>query len=271
MRFTTLVGVALIIAAAVININSSFTPLNPPHFAAAAVLTVAVAIQRVGVIEKYLNMPRAKRKDQVALIAQQTLINLCIGRTVTSDLLYLRVHVWEVPLWYRRLIPYSVRRNLKRTLRRQPLKIISSWAIRPSLRRVTAVGLLKQAPSGVRFCKGRGLIGICLANNNHVELVTLQTSDAKYRKALKSTSEADWQKLSKDVTHNISLADAQRLSHSYGQVIACVVQDPYTGEGIGCVTISAKDGSGASPQIAHNSHFEDELHTLAITVAPVLA
>lgn len=271
MRFTILVGAAIIIAAAVINIHSSFTPLNLSHFVAATVLAVAVAIQRVSAIEKYLNLPRAKRKDQVDLIAQQTLINLCTGRAVTSELLHLRVHVWEVPLWYRRLIPYAVRRNLKRAVRRRPLKIFSSWAIRPSLRRVAAVGLLKQAPSGVRFCKGIGLIGVCLANNDHAELVTLQTSDARYVRALRSTSEAAWQKLSKEITHNISLEDAKRLSHSYGQVMACVVQDPYTGEGIGCVTISVKDGSGASLQIVHDARFEDELHALAMTVGPVLA
>jgi hypothetical protein len=176
-----LLGALIIAWAGLISIHSSFSPLNPSHALASAILTAAVAIQRMGSIQKWLGTPHVKRKDSLNAFAQQTLINLCMSRTVTNDLLDLRVHVWEVPLWYRRVFPYTVRNNLKRMVRRRPLKIFSSWAVRPALRRVAAVGLLKQAPTGVRFCKGTGLVGVCLATNDHAQLVTLRTSDTRYK------------------------------------------------------------------------------------------
>jgi hypothetical protein len=62
-----------------------------------------------------------------------------------------------------------------------------------------------------------------------------------------------------------------RLSHSYGQVIAQVVQDPDSGEGIGCVTISVKESASQTLQIVQDAGFETELNTLALSIARVIA
>ena len=152
-------------------------------------------------------------------------------------------------------------------MNRRPLRKLPRWTLRPSLRRVTAVGLVKQAPSGVVFRKGVGLIGVCIANNDRGEIIKLNISDANYHQALNVTYESDWIAYGPAVTHNLPLADARKLSHSYGQVIGKVVQDSDTGEAIGCVTISVKD---MNVEIADSPSFRKNLTDLASSVANVL-
>jgi hypothetical protein len=256
--------------AALITVASSFDPLKPSHLVASAILTSAAVVQRVEAINRWLT-PSRKREEQVRQYAQQTLINLCSNRPVADDILGLTIHVWEVPLWYRKLFPYPLRQSLRSAVRRKRLRAFSTWLIRPSLKRVAAVGLLKPSPSGVRFCKGTGLVGVCLANNDRSEFLSLRVNDVKYRRALKAKSEAEWQGHGLEITHNLSLQDARKLSHSYGQVMAHVIRNLDSGEAIGCVTISVADAASPNLQIVRSAEIKSKLVDLAMSVATVLA
>jgi hypothetical protein len=267
IRLAVLVAAVIITWAAVIAVTSSVHPLNKTHLVAATVVVLAVAIQRLSAVQAWLAKPRQVRKEGVEALAQQTLINLSMDRPVTRELMDLRIHVWEVPLWYRRLFPYSFR-NFLRNMRRDSRDAIT-WTLRPTFNRTAALGLLKQAPSGVNFRKGNGIIGVCVANNDHGEYLALNVSSDTYRRALDSDTEEQWRAYGKEVTHNLSLTEAKRLSHSYGQVIAKVVQDSVTGEAIGCVTVSVKSSNPSAFDLK-TDFFLNSLTDLALGVAPLL-
>jgi hypothetical protein len=267
IRLTVLVAAVIIAWAAIIGVTSNVHPLNKTHLVAATVIALAVAVQRLNAVQTWLAKPRYIRRECIEALTQQTLINLCMNRTVTSELLELRIHVWEVPLWYRKVFPFAFR-NFLRNLRRGAHDS-TAWTLRPTFSRTAALGLLKQAPSGVRFRKGIGLIGLCIANNDRGEYLALDVSSETYRRALRSTNEERWRKYGKEITHNLPLADARRLSHSYRQVIAKVVQDSTTGEAIGCVTVSVKTDDRAVFDLKTDP-FLNSLTNLVLSVAPLL-
>jgi hypothetical protein len=267
VRLAVLAAAVIIVWAAVIGVTSSVHPLNKTHLVAATVVVLAVAIQRINGVQTWLARPRSVRKESIEALAQQTLINLSMGRAVSRELMDLRVHVWEVPIWYRRIFPFKFR-NWLRNMRRGSHDSIT-WTLRPTLVRTAALGLLKQAPSGVRFRKGTGLIGVCIANNDHGEYITLNVASDIYNQALQAPDEVKWRNYGSEVTHNISLTDAKKLSHSYGQVIAKVVQDLRSGEAIGCVTVSVRTCEPAVFDFKEDL-FLDSVTDLALSVAPLL-
>lgn len=109
IRVPVLVAAAIVIWAAIITVDPVSHPLGNVHFYSGVVLAAAVAIQRVNGVQSWLAKPRNSRTAQIELFVQQTLLNLCIGRTVNRDLADLCIHVWEVPLWYRRALPQCQR------------------------------------------------------------------------------------------------------------------------------------------------------------------
>jgi hypothetical protein len=268
VRLTVLAAVVMIVWAAVIGLTSSVHPLNKTHFVAAAVVVVALVIQRVSTVQAWLSGPKNNRKERIEAAAQQTLINLCAGRVVSADLMDLRVHVWEVPLWYRRLFAFPLRNFLRNICGKS--RNSTTWTLRPTLSRAAALGLLKQPPSGVRFQKGVGLVGVCIANNDRSEYLTLNVNSAPYKRALHAQSEAEWKGWGPQITHNLDLEDARKLSRSYGQVLAKVVQDVRSGEAIGCVTISAPPSSIGVFNFRADRAIRENLTNLAQGVAPLL-
>jgi hypothetical protein len=267
IRVTVLATAVIIVWAAIIGVTASVHPLNKIHLAAATVVALGIAIQRLNAVQTWLTKPRNIRKERIEALTQQTLINLCMNREVTRELLDLRIHIWEVPLWYRKIFPYHFRGFL-RSMRRGA-RDSTTWTLRPTLNRAAALGLLKQAPSGVRFRKGNGIIGVCIANNDHGEYIALNIASSTYRRALHSKGDEEWRSHGAEVTHNLSLIEALKLSHSYGQVIAKVVQDSTTGEAIGCATISVKTTNPAVSDL-RTDLFLNSLTDLALAVAPLL-
>jgi hypothetical protein len=265
-----LVAAAVVIWAAVISLDPIAHPLVNVRFYSGTVLAAAVAVQRIGGVQSWLAKPKNDRTAQIEGLAQLTLLNICMGRSVDRDLTDLSVHVWEVPRWYRRLIPYRFRVFLRRCAHRGSPDT-TKWIIRPMLNRVTAAGLIPRPPSGVSFRKGIGLVGVCVASNDRSEFFTLNVANSIYRNALKSTTEEQWRSYGPKITHNLKLAEAQRLAHSYGQVIGKVVQDRRSGEAIGCVTVSVKTSSARNLNFKTNQLFRDRVTDLAQSVALLLA
>jgi hypothetical protein len=269
IRLSVLVAAIVVILAAIITLDPVAHPLKNVHFYSGAVLAAAVAIQRMNGVQSWLAKPRSSRASQIELFAQQTLLNLCTGRTVDTDLTELCIHVWEVPLWYRRALPYKLRAFLRRHAHIESPKS-TRWIPRPKLTRVAATALIPRPPSGISFRKGVGLVGVCIASNDRAEYLTLNIASMEYRNALSSRDD-DWRKLSPKVTHNLPLADAQKLSHSYGQVIGKVIQDVHSGEAIGCVTVSVRTTSAKDFNFKSSAEFRKSVTDLAVSVAPILA
>jgi hypothetical protein len=269
MRGVVFVATAVVVWAGVVGVSVRNETATTPQLLTTTALTAATVIQRVNGVHKWLSGPKNRRRQQLEVLAQQTLLDVCRDRPISSDVIETYVHVWEVPLWYRRLFPYVLRSKLKEVVQHRPFNNFEGWVIRPSLNRVAAVGFVKPAPSGVRFRKGVGLVGVCVANNDRAQVITLNTESSTYHEALKS-DELTWQGLSQQVTHELSLSDAQRLARSYGQVIGKIVQDMDTGEAIGCVTISAKNPRQPLQLDRHES-CRRKLNDLAMSSANVLA
>jgi hypothetical protein len=265
VRLTVLAVLAVIVWAAVIGVGSSIHPLKVSHLIAATVVALAAAVQRIGAVQNWLSGPVDGHRLRIEGYAQTTLINLCDSRLVSPELLDLRVHVWEVPLWYRRLFPFKLRRFLRGMRGRS--RDSTAWTYRPALQRTAAIGLLKQAPTGVTFRKGVGLVGVCVANNDRAEYISLNVSDAEYEEALMAATEEIWRAHGPRVTHNLRLVDARKLSHSYGQVIGKVVQHIDSGEALGCVTLSVKTCDPEIFDLDHDAKVLQSLTALAANVA----
>jgi hypothetical protein len=264
MRISIMAANLVVAWAALVSVSGSLTPaVNLSHIAAAVVLIFAAVLQRISGVQKWISASKTLRKDCVEAFAEQTLINICENRLVSPELLGLSLHVWEVPLWYRKVFPYALRKRLKRVIR--------NWAIRPTFRCVAAVGLIKPTPSGVRFYKGKGLIGTCVAHNDRAKFLTIDASNPMYRGTLRARSKHQWEDYGIEVTHNLALDEARKLSRIYGQVMALVVQNPKSGEAIGCVTVSVRDAEREVIQISRDAQLKERLVDLAMCVATVLA
>jgi hypothetical protein len=123
----------------------------------------------------------------------------------------------------------------------------------------------------VRFRKFTGLIGVCIGNNDRSHFMILKTSTPEYEQALQSPNEEAWKAHGTAITHNLPLKDALKLSHSYGQVVARVIQDPNTGEAIGCATISIREKDSPPVLVTGNHAIDQWLNALANATARLLA
>jgi hypothetical protein len=262
----------VIVLAAFIAINDDVKPVKTPELLATIVLALAVVIQRINGVQRWLAMPKSRRGRLIEGIAQETLAKLCMDRVISDALLELRVHIWEVPIGYRKIFPYKLRVWLKRLLPKTKFpKLSNARIIRPTMKRLAAAGLQKQGPTGIRFKKGDGIIGLCVANNDRSEILSVDISSPEYEAALALTDEESWRQQGPDITRNLSLEDAKRLANSYGQVIARVIQDVDTGEAIGCVTISVRDTDDPSLQIVNDQTIKRSLIYCAMSAANSLA
>jgi hypothetical protein len=271
MRVAMFGAIAIVVMAALVALFSSQHPLTKPSAISSVVLIAAVAIQRINGIQRWLAAPKMRRRDQVEALTQEALIELCMNKRLSADVLEFRIHVWEVPRWYRRLFPYNFRIRLKAIVTKAPFRPFSKWVIRPTLNRVASVGLTKVPTTGIRFRKGVGIVGACLAANDRAEFLTLDISDATYKQALDAPDEATWTSYGTKITHGLSQKDAKKLSHSYGQVLARVIQDPHTGEGIGCITISVKDPKPSVLPVVNGEQIRRKLSALSAGVGALLS
>ncbi len=270
MRAVILVAGAVVILAAYVGVKQSVNPVHPLGVIATAVLFVGVVIQRLNGIQRWLSSPTDRRKEHIATLAQQALLEVCENRQISKELLHLVIHVWVIPIWYRRLFPFRIRRYLKNLSTQPRMLFLGRWVIRPTLVRAAAVGLQKPSTSGIRFKKGYGLIGVCIANNDPAEFITLDIANARYRKALKAASDKEWESFGPEVTHSIPLNEARKLSHTYTQVIAKVVTDPESGEALGCVTASLREPLTPAYKLDQDDRARHSVTDLSLALASVL-
>lgn len=268
VRLAVLGAFIIVVGAAILSIRGSAAGAgDTTQFATTLVLAAAVGVQRLNGVQKWLSGPRDQRKIHTERLAQETLIRLCESRVVADDILGIRVHVWGVPPWYRRVFHHSLRKKLRGLAQRRGLTWLAWLKIRPKLQRLAAIGLVKEPPSSVRFSMGKGLIGVCLLNNDRGDTLKLRTTDRAYTDALNSATEKEWVTQGPEITHNLSLADARKLASLYKQVISKVVQDQQSGEAIGVVTISVKD---SNPRIGNQQLYLNNLRNLALTVGDII-
>lgn len=258
-----------VISAGIYTVDNSFHPFDFAHFASATVVAVAAVVTRINAIPKLLR-PSDKRKKQLHSVAESGLMPLLMNKKVSDDLLSVTLHIWEVPSWYRRVFPFSLRLWLKKLVRGQRLQRFARYSRRPTLHRAAAVALQKREPSGVAFCKGIGIVGICLERNDPDELLKLDVQDPAYGSALASSCD-DWDQLGPEMTRGLVQSEAQILAKRHGQVVARVVRHPDRAEAIGCVTVSVRSNTKPALQIIISPAFVKELKRVAGASAEILA
>src|SRR5690349_8364014 len=110
MRYAAFLAIWVVLAAAAVALASSFSPsFRPLQLISSVVLVVSVAVQRLNAVHKWLSSGHNRRKESADILAQQALVTICNGKLLSDQVLHLTVHVWEVPLWYRRIFPFAVR------------------------------------------------------------------------------------------------------------------------------------------------------------------
>lgn len=269
MRSIATIALAVVVWAALFGVSGAQSRQGYAVISA-VVIALATGVRSLNGVQRWLASPKSRRKELYEGMAQVLVANICRGRTVTDGLLQLRVHVWEVPLWYRRFFPYKYRVWVKRKLK-QHVPSHANRAIRPRLRRVAAYGLRKHPPSGVQFWKGHSLVGVCIANNDRTEVLFIDVSQQAYKDALALADEDAWAATGTELTRNLTLDDAVKLSKKYGHVIAEVIHDPDTGEAIGCATISLREANNESREILDNADIRRELDEFTEMVGRSLA
>ena len=267
------VGIAIVVAAFAISLSLSLSPVSWTGVGSAIVLGAAAAIQRARVLLQFVRPKRPLRGDRIHALAQETLLAVCKNRRLGPVTLNVVVHVWEVPVWYRRLFPFRLRQWLRRRASTPRWARLAKYALRPTLGRAAAAALVKPAPTNIRFAKGRGIVGACLAGvtDDDVEAACLGLDTTKEPYASALGSDQAWAALGPARTHGLSREEAVALAAKYRYVIAQIVHDADSGEAIGCVSISANSCLRGSTPLTEDAKAQARLAELARTMASTLA
>jgi hypothetical protein len=168
------------------------------------------------------------KRDRVRRSLNTGLLALHRSGAYPDDITRVSFHVWVVPMWYRRLVPYRIRRRRKPDDRRLPERL------RPRLQRLALHRFEQHEPSGVIFRKGIGLVGRCIDLNDRNQILIMRFNSAPAKRAMRD--EATWANADINIHHNLKLSDARTLAQSYSQAAAIVIRER-SGDAIGCVTL----------------------------------
>jgi hypothetical protein len=162
-----------------------------------------------------------------------------------GKLMNVSLHVWQVPLWYRRLFPYRLRYRLKWLVYRSPLS--PDWrrrvSIRPHLMKVGFDQFVREPATSVSFRKGHALVGYCIAENDPRRVFYADLDETSFRDLIGAGSES-WKKDQSTEKWRLHYEEAVALSRKYGQAAAIVLQNLDNGEAVGCLTLSLPPRSG---------------------------
>jgi len=173
----------------------------------------------------------------------------------------LGLHVWLVPRWHWRLAPPAFKERLPESVKD---KVPSPAMWRPArLRHIDHID-----PSGIRWRRGRGVIGRCWLRRQAISF-SLQADWGAYR----DYDAKQWKALRRDpkfrhVTMKLNFEQFQRMQSLYSEVLAVpIYKQRESGNRylVGCVVAdmpALKDGQSPRFSIL-NSTFETLLRTCA--------
>jgi hypothetical protein len=199
-------------------------------------------------IGRLLGDPSEATKERVERSLQAALVKIYRDDCYDDDITRLSFHVWIVPVWYRRLVPYKFRKRVKPDASRVPK------LLRPRLRRLAIYRFKHHARSGVTFRKGIGVVGRCIDHNVAGRLMTVALDSNSFRAAIRGGEDA-WKQAPLEITQNLGLSDATRLADSYGQVATLVLREA-SGEAIDCITMDLPPESKVRLARSGNKHQE---------------
>jgi hypothetical protein len=200
--------------------------------AAAVLVGLPGGLRFVREVEQLWGVLDQTTAERVKRSLQAGLVKIYRDKLYPDDITQVSLHVWVVPTWYRKIIPYSIRSRVKPDA-------LPIW-IRPKIQRLAMYRWEHHAASGLRFRKGIGIVGRCIDINDPHEALRVILDRSAFRGALRN--EDTWQKAPLSITHNVKYADAKKLAARYGQVSAIVLREE-SGEAIGCITLDLPPGS----------------------------
>jgi hypothetical protein len=233
--FSRIVAPAVLIAAAVI-----LGLTGPGHYTALRI-TCAVIVALPGAwtlgnaLAERLGLRRERAARMVYGILRSKVIMISRDtRFHDVDASRISMHVWEVRPWLlRTLVPFRIRRRLADMLSDET---VTTWGRRLTFLKCLAVYRMDPQPSsGVRFRKGKGLVGICVEENRKGKAQFVDFEARAFKSAI--ATEASWVKARSTITRSLNYRDARKLAERYGQAVAFVIQDE-SGEAIGALTMS---------------------------------
>lgn len=241
-------------------INSSSASLK----AAAAAIAISAALQFIAIANDWLSSNIAPVKRRVEQVLHNRLSALYRTEILTGDPSVISMHVWEVPVLYRKIFPYGFRQRLRMIFPNRLHRL--AW--RPRLVRIGEGGMRRLPPSGVSFRKGYGLVGIALQDNELDNIYWINFNDPSMQEAL-DQGVAYWQHAPKELTQNLRFTAAARFANRYSEALALVIQDSDTGEAIGVLTFEAK--AGANSDLRSNLSLHSDLRSTADLLSPIIA
>ncbi|MFI5960152.1 hypothetical protein [Cryptosporangium sp. NPDC051539] len=250
----------------VLSITALDARVQPPILTSllAVVVAVSAILQFLSVVSGLLGSDRSPLAAEIESLLQDRLVHAYDQGLLGSDLTRISAHVWEVPAPYRRLIPISFRRFLRKTFSSQ----IQRLAWRPKLHRVASFHLRQLPPTGIEFRKGKGIVGAVLVLNESHLVQVVDFRNSGFLTAL-AGGERTWHDQPLSVTRNLEYWEAERLSRRYEQAMATVIQDSRSGEGIGALTLEVADGF--PKQLGTVDELLSEMRALATLIGPMLA
>ena len=181
---------------------------------------------------------------QQGLFKYPTPRHLPDGTEYNDEIMDVAIHVWEVPVWYRRFYSYKIRRWLKKHLSRSTFgkRVVSSLSFRPPLKRVGYQQFNRKPSSDIPFRKGYGLVGDCLLENRENDALIADFRNPILSSLLAQGEEA-WESASRGANktydaHKLHFDDAVSLAARYSTAAAQVLRNPQSGEPVGVITLS---------------------------------
>jgi hypothetical protein len=231
--------------------------------AAVAVATSAVA-QFLSIANSWLGADIEPARHRVNEVVKNRLAATFRNGVIKGDCTSVSVHVWEVPILYRRLIPYRFRQALRKLFSAS----VQKFAWRPRLKRIGEGGLRYLPPSGISFRKGYGVVGMSLQINDHNMVHVADFEDREFVRALRQ-GPARWPQEPVAITRNLDFEAAEKLATRYSEALAIVIQHPASGEAIGCLTVEVERGVRLG--LAENKKLQVEMRSVADLLGPMVA
>lgn len=195
---------------------------------AAFVVGLPAAYELSQTVRRRLGDPGRDTRYRVKRSLQRALVKIYDENFYTGKVTKISFHVWLIPGWYRKTIPYRLRHRGKQLANRLPI-----WT-RPHLVRFAVFRFEHHSSAEVRFRKGVGIIGRCIDLNRKDHVMTIALDSKAFRVAL--ADQQAWAGARDELTHGLPFAAAQQLADAYGQVATVVLRETW-GEAIGCLTM----------------------------------